>query len=389
MNTLQRGTITLLKSAITEQSLPLPEGFDLQAAYPRLKRHHMSTLLYSGAVNCGVERTLPVMQTLFHNYCKLLLISEGQMRAVESIFAAFEDAGIDYMPLKGCVMKSRYPKPELRIMGDADILIRTEEYDRIVPLMEALGFTAKYESDHELVWTSDALFLELHKRLIPSYNRDFHAYFGDSWALAKCREGHHCSMTAEDEMVYLFTHFAKHFRDGGIGCRHVVDLWVYRRNAAHMDEDYVRRELEKLGLGKFYALMMQMLAVWFEDAPEDEMSDLLTELVFDSGSFGTLADKIRSRVIRERKHTPAGLSSRMVYVWHTFFQSVDVLKGKYTVLQKAPWLLPLVWIYRPFYKLLFERHSLQDKRRELNVLEDEGVDARSLLLREIGLDYNF
>ena len=28
MNTLQRGTITLLKSAITEQSQPLPEGFD-------------------------------------------------------------------------------------------------------------------------------------------------------------------------------------------------------------------------------------------------------------------------------------------------------------------------------------------------------------------------
>ncbi|MBR4077439.1 MAG: nucleotidyltransferase family protein, partial [Oscillospiraceae bacterium] len=128
MNTIQRGIITLLKSAVTEQPLPLPEGFDLAEAYAVAKRHHMSTLLYDGAIRCGIDRGLPVMQKLFQNYVRLMVISERQMAQVEKIATAFQEAGIDYMPLKGTLMKGRYPKPELRVMGDADILIRLEQY---------------------------------------------------------------------------------------------------------------------------------------------------------------------------------------------------------------------------------------------------------------------
>ena len=55
-----------------------------------------------------------------------------------------------------------------------DILIRPEQYDRIVPILEQLNFREKNETDHELVWIHDDLYLELHKRLIPSYNKDFY-----------------------------------------------------------------------------------------------------------------------------------------------------------------------------------------------------------------------
>ncbi len=389
MNTIQRGIITLLKSAVTEQVLELPAGFDLQTAYPVLKRHHMSTLIYDGAVHCGIDRDLPVMQTLFQNYVRLMMISERQMALVNQIWAAFDKAAIDYMPLKGCVMKAKYPKPELRVMGDADILIRLEQYERIIPILEQLGFQAKYESDHELVWVREGLFLELHKRLMPSYNRDFHTYFGDSWKLAKLKDGTRYSMTAEDGMVYLFTHFAKHFRDGGIGCRHMVDLWVYLRSVPEMDEAYVRRELEKFGLLRFYLNIRELLDVWFGDAPESDLSAFLTDTVFNSGSFGTSDTRVVSRAVRDKHHSPLGFNSRLLYLWQTAFPGVDVLKGKYAVLQKAPWLLPLVWLIRPFYKVLFERETLKEQERKLQALHEEEVDARRAVLHEIGLDYNF
>ena len=38
MNTMQQGVITLLRSAITGEKLPLPGGFDLEAVYPELKK---------------------------------------------------------------------------------------------------------------------------------------------------------------------------------------------------------------------------------------------------------------------------------------------------------------------------------------------------------------
>lgn len=39
---------------------------------------------------------------------------------------AFDAGGIDYMPLKGSILKDLYPRHEMRMMGDADILIRME-----------------------------------------------------------------------------------------------------------------------------------------------------------------------------------------------------------------------------------------------------------------------
>ena len=175
MTNLQSGIIALLKSAITGQALPLPVDFSMTEVLQQMKSHHISTMLYEGAVCCGVDRADPAMLQLFRQYCKALQISELQMQEIKRIFDAFEKNGIDYMPLKGCKMKSLYPKPELRIMGDADILIRNEQREAIARIMESLGFVQENESDHEWVWTTKGLYLELHKRLIPSYTKDFYS----------------------------------------------------------------------------------------------------------------------------------------------------------------------------------------------------------------------
>lgn len=389
MNITQKGIITLLRSAITQEALPLPEGFDIEAAYPEIKRHHMVTLAFDGAVCCGVSQQAPAMRQMFRDYYKSLLISEGQMREVGRIFTAFRENGIAYMPLKGCRMKALYPKPELRIMGDADILIRMEQYGKIMPLVESLGFEQKRETDHELVWRNESLYLELHKRLMPSYNKDFHAYFGDGWQLATKMEDGLYSMTAEDEFVYLFTHFAKHYRDGGIGCRHVVDLWVYLRANPDLDEAYVKAELKKLLLLEFYENIRRLITVWFEDAPADDKMEFITGVIFASGSWGAVESRVLSQAVRDSRHLVSGFNGKMRYIWQRLFPGVMVLREKYTVLKKAPWLLPMVWLIRPFYKVLCERKTLKQQKASLNVLTSENMKTRQQLLNYVGLDYNF
>lgn len=389
MNVTQKGILTLLRSAITGETLPLPEGFEIEDAYSQIKRHHMAALVYEGAVHCGVSGQNPVMQRLFQGYAKSLQISERQMAQISRICSVFEENGIDYMPLKGCNMKPRYPKPELRNMGDADILIRLEQYDRIVPLMESLGFREAQDTSHELVWKSEALYLELHKRLVPSINKDFNAYFGDGWRLAKRKNGTRYSMTPEDELVYLFTHFAKHYRDGGIGCRHVVDLWVYLRKNPDLDESYVERELAKLKLLEFYQNICRLIRVWFEDAPTDEKIALMTQFLFSSGSWGEEESKALSRMLRDSKHSVLGFNGKFLYIFQTLFPGVEVLREKYTILKKAPYLLPLVWVYRLIWKLLFQRDSLKIHEKNLDTINRQNLENRHQMLNYVGLDYNF
>jgi len=383
---MQQGTITLLKSAITVDACPIPEGFDLETAYPTLKKHHMDTLIYEGAVRCGIRPELPVMKQLFQKYCRHLLVSEGQQRQIARIFAAFEENGIDYLPLKGCRMKALYPKPELRYMGDADILIRMEQYSKTASIMETLGYTEKVESDYELYWKCPELNAELHKGVSSVFDGDFFAYFGNGWHLASAHTGHYWTMTPEDEWIYLFVHFTKHFRDGGIGCRHMTDLWVYLRNHPNMDESYIRREMTKLQLLEFYENIRRVIAVWFEDAAADEKTVFITDYVFSCGSWGSVENHILSQSIRDSK-AMEGRKGKLSYLWRTLFPRCVQLEGQYRILKKAPWMLPAVWVYRLFHKLVLERGKIQKTKSNMEKLTTEKLDARRQMLNYLGIRF--
>jgi hypothetical protein len=286
-------------------------------------------------------------------------------------------------------MKRLYPSPELRPMGDADILIRPEQYECIRPVVKKLGYEEQVESDHELIWHRKDLHLELHKRLIPSYNKDYYRYFGDGWNQAKVERGTRYTMTCEDEYIYLFTHFAKHYRDGGIGCRHVVDLWVYLRANPALDDGDIRTHLKKLGLLEFYDNILKTIRVWFADGESDGVVDFITEFILSSGSWGAIGSRALSRAVRDSQHTNSSTKGKLAYILMILFPGVEMLKDKYTVLKKAPFLLPVIWVIRPFYKILFERKSL--KRHEINLatITPENMQTRQQLLNYVGLDYNF
>ena len=380
--------ITLLQSGITGESYELPDDFDLEQAHAVAKRHHITNQLYVGACNCGISQQDPTMQVMFQEYCVSTVKSEMQYRDLKRVMAAFDEHGIEYMPLKGSKLKAMYPAPEMRYMGDADILIRMEQYEQIAPMMESLGFVHSKTSDHEIVWRSKALYLELHKRLIPSYNKDFYAYFGEGWKLAQKEAGTRYTMGAEDEMIYLFTHFAKHYRDGGIGCRYVVDLWLFRNAHPELKEEYIHQELDQIGLSEFYDNIMRLIGVWFDGEPSDEKMDFMTEFIFASGSWGVQTKRLLSTAVKSTQHM-AGRGGRIVHIFKTMFPGAGYLYGKYPVLKKKPWLLPAVWVIRPFRKVLFERESLKVQKEKLKLIKKENIEDHKKMLNYVGLNYNF
>lgn len=389
MNPTRQGILTLLRSAVTGDALALPRDFDWEAAMVWAKKHQISPLVYEGAVNCGVDKALPQMQTLFQMYCKNLMVSEGQMQAIDRLCAAFEDANIDYMPVKGCNMKLRYPKPELRAMGDADILIKLDQYDRIRPIMKNLGFEEILESDHELVWRTRALELELHKRLIPSYNKDYFRYFGDGWQLAKVQTGCRWAMTPEDEYIYLFTHFAKHYRDGGIGLRHVLDLWVYERSVPPMDEAYLAQELTKLQLLEFWKNIQKLIGAWFRDGAMDEMTDFISDFIFGSGSWGSEESKIVASGVKDASNAGSAFGGKFLRIRKILFPPMLGMKQLYPTLQKAPVLLPVFWVVRWVKTLLFGRDRIQRQQWVLQERSADRIETYQQALHYVGLDFHF
>lgn len=389
---LQKGILGLVYSALTGEAVTLPEDFDLEQVQPLVKSHQIGNLVYYGAVNCGIDPNLQVMKDLFAVTYKNILIDERQRKALRSVMDAFDANGIHYMPLKGVLLKNMYPKTDMRIMGDGDILIKTEEYDKIRPVMEQQGFTEKKETDHELAWKNPALYLELHKRLIPSYNYDYAAYYGDGWQLGHptADKPYRYEMTDEDQLVYLFTHFAKHYRDGGIGIRHMLDLYVYRKAKPDMNWRYIAGELEKLQLLAFYENVQQTLGVWFENAPENAITQSITQVIFHSGAYGDVKSHAIAEGVRHKALEGGTSKQTRINAWrYTIFLPYKFMKEKYPVLKNVPVLLPVMWVVRWFQAIFTKPQVISGQRQRLELLQEDKLDAWEAQMHAVGLSFHF
>lgn len=387
MKGTHKAVISLLCSGLTGERLALPEDFPLEKAFEILRRQSVVPLAYQGAVNCGISKDHKVMRTMMILCYQNLMRHEQQSRAIAGIFEAFENHAIPYLPVKGCNLKAIYPKPELRSMGDVDILIHPQDHARIRPVMEALGFKFCIENDHVFEWHSDALHVELHKSLVPPNDEDFYAYYGTGWSLAVKGSGYRYDLSAEDAYIFLFTHFARHYRWGGIGCRHVVDLFVYRRANPQLDMTYIRHELDKLHLGEFHTNVLNMLDCWFLGREPDTATELMTAFIFSGGNWGTMEAEMFSAEIKKAKKARKISNSRIKSVIHVLFPRIEELTYRYPVVRKCPALLPVIWVVRWLDILLLRPQKIRKRLNVLKTMDDAEILNRERALQAVGLDF--
>lgn len=389
MNVQQRGIITLIKSAIDGCAYQLPTEFDLENAVQVAIKHRIIALIYYGALNCGIGKDCGEMQILFRYVVSIMGINAQQNYEINRVCSAFDENRIDYLPMKGVVMKQLYPKSEMRVMGDADILIKLEQYDQIQSIMNELGFTFRYESDHELVWKRNKLELELHKRVMTTYNKDFYQYFGTGWQFAKkvSEDGTRFETADEDFYIYMFVHFTKHYRVSGIGIKHLVDIWVYRKAKPDMDAQYIAAELKKLRLDAFHDNILQTVEVWFGDGQPNERTEYITDVIFTSGEYGLAETAQAARILRESKNTGSVQKAKTRDFWKRVFLPYIGMCRKYPILKKAPILLPIFWVVRGLGVLLFKRAHLREFLNGSDMVSDERVTSHQKALNLVGLDF--
>lgn len=384
MEILHQGLTTLLRSAVTGENLTLPEGFSLSDVDELVRSQSLLPMVYRGALNCGVAPTDALMQQYQMAYYRIMIQSEKQMRSVRKLLAAFDQNGIDYIPLKGTVLKGLYPQPELRIMGDADILIRMEQYEQIKELMPTLGYWFDHESSYDLPWCEKNLYAELHKRFFAPKYRELSDYFGDGWKIAREQDGKF-SLTQEDEFCYIFSHMMVHFRAMGIGARQIVDLFVYRRTHPDMNEEIILQIMEKLQLTQFYRNISKLLQVWFQGEESDPTTDLITAYIFSGGSWGTLERKLYSKEAMSTGADGRVRYSRFSALIHTLFLPMDEMQLMYNVLFKHPWLCPVYYVVRWVDVLRDRPKNVLRRFGIIRNMSNEKVSTHQQMLQKIGL----
>lgn len=390
LSSFELGIITLINNALKRENQPLPEGFDYSRVHSFGLKHQILPLLYYGGANDDTFVMSDTQGKMLIDTMSFTALSENQMIEIDRVCKEFDKNGIDYMKLKGSIIKRLYPQGEMRIMSDADILIRENQMDKLEKLLPTLGYTYKMSSDHEWIWVGDVLPLELHKRIIASYQKDFYAYFDNGWKLAHKKDESSCEyvMNYEDELIYLFTHLAKHYRDAGIGIKHMTDIYLFLEAYPNLDMEYVNSVFEKIGLLSFFKNVKKTLDVWFKGEKWDDVTEFITAKIFESGVYGTKLASLKSEALKLSKGNSAKKAKKKKYV-ELIFPKYKNMCLSYPWLKKCPIMLPFLWIWRLIRAVLFRRSKIKQINDTMDVISQENIDECQAELNFVGLDFNF
>ncbi|MBQ8611094.1 MAG: nucleotidyltransferase family protein [Oscillospiraceae bacterium] len=389
MSELIQGILTLLRCAIKEEDGTVPQGFSLAEAEPLLAAQSLLPMAFHGVFRCGFSLKDPILQRWRLKYIRIAQHSEQQVKALHRLLDAFEENGIDHMPVKGSILKEMYPVPEMRMMGDADILIREEQYERVRAVMLQQGYEAGQEEPDVFVWKSPALYLELHKRLFGFPHNDMWRYFGSGWEKTASNEGFCHAMSVEDAYLYIFCHMTKHFRQYGVGARQIIDLYVYRNAHPEMNEELLEKALKRLHLYDFHRNILRLLQVWFEEEPWDPVSEQITQYVFSNGNWGSTENAMYAEVashIQENGNTGA---VKAVPFIDLLFPAKGAMQQRFAVLKKYPGLYPLFWPIRWINVLLKRRSRIVKKFSTLHGISREKAEAYYEMMQSAGLDFRY
>lgn len=389
LSTLEKGVITLVRNALKGEKQTPPEGFDAKTAYEFARAHQIIPIVYYGGAHIEEFASSEAGVKMLMTTMSFATLSANQLIEIDRVCTAFEENKIEYLKLKGTILKPLYPNPEMRMMSDSDILIRQEQMAKIEPIMKSLGYKNVNNSDHEWIWQNDIITIELHKRLIATYQKDFYEFFGDGWQLALPVEGKsEYKMSAENELIYLFAHLSKHYRDAGIGVKHFTDIYVFLNAHSELNMEYVRDNLSKLGLLAFFDNVRAMLDVWFDNKECDEVSAFITSKIFGSGVYGQRLTELKSQALKRKKSGKK--QTRIGRFFSHAFPPYKVMCNMFPVLNKVAILLPFMWIWRILKLIFCGKKSIEKYKQESKIeITEEQINEYQLELDYVGLDFNF
>ncbi len=249
----------------------------------------------------------------------------------------FSSADIDYIPLKGSVIREYYKEPYLRTSGDIDILIRENDTDSAVGLLTKNGYKLIKKNYHDILFHApNGVHIELHYSICENVKKT-DKILQNAWSYVQKTDGGY-KFTDEFFLFYLYAHAHYHFLQGGCGVRTLMDIAVLKN--VEIDIKTAEKLLCRAGIYKFAYELEKLTDTVFSSAPRDKFYDILLGYIMEGGTHGSTGNKAAVKK-RESK-------SNLKYILSRIFMPYSQMKIRYPALEKAPFLLPAFWVVRLF-----------------------------------------
>ena len=363
----------LLSSVLNgAEPVAMPEGMTLEGLYAYQNEQDVTNMAYVALQKLGFS--VEQLKEFQEDY-KLNMLREARFElGGQQVFDAFEKAEINFLPLKGAILKNYYPNPALRTFTDIDIYVG-KDFEKAEKVLFELGYEKTGFDEHNDVGYSKkpSLHIELHKELFPD-DYDFEGYFDEPFKHTDLKDGYkyyHLYKT-DDFFIHVLCHLYKHFTFGGCGLRQYLDIYVMTKKM-ELDMDYIRSELKSFGMEGFLDTTLKLDRFFFDgEKPDDELIEI-AEFVFNNSTFGNAENRLVLDYDKQNGEKRT-LWGNITYFMDRWGLNYSQMKERYKVLKYLPFLLPFCWIYRLITALLFRRNTIKSSFDDVGKMNSDFSD---------------
>nr|WP_295274784.1 nucleotidyltransferase family protein [uncultured Blautia sp.] len=308
-----------------------------------------------------------------------MINNELLMEAQNKIVDLLKEGGIPYAVLKGTSLSACYYNPAARALGDIDLLVPVQFVDRASEILVSQGFHAPEDSfahPYHIDFYKDSIVVELHYAVSTfpdsSVGTEAKRYM-ESWQeqLQQKHIGNYTFQCFSDshQALSLLLHMERHMTTGCIGLRQLCDWAAFLTSVMpEYFEDQILPELKLCGLKKFagvltrtairYLGLNSAYGMLFQSVRECDIQAMMEEILRAGSIHNKNNTKEGSNFFVDESGTASAVQ---VFVARTN----SLARRKFPVTKKAPFLLPLFWLYLP---LRYWIRSLMGKRRPKSLL---------------------
>ena len=375
MNNIQKALISLIRNAVcgAHGEVEIKSVEDARSIWELAQEHSVENIVATEFIKHPLFAEDEEMQSFFYKEIYYSM-RDGEYRDFElsRVIKALESVGIDYIPLKGAVIKDYYPESWYRTSCDIDILVHDHQLDAAVDAVLSIpGYTADEKGKHDIVLHSaEGYHIELHFVLI-EYFPKADSVLSEVWNYSSNQAGHMYQMSDEFYYLYHIIHMAKHIIHGGCGIKPFIDMWLIE-NRFNVNMQKLDELLEICGMKAFYENAKKVMQMWFGDGEATETAAKMIKYIFDGGALGTQEQMVAVDRLR---------SGNKGYILSRLFLPLDEMKISYKILNKYPFFAPYFHVKRIFKVITDGRvcRSLKEIELSHSIDKNELDDIKDML----------
>ena len=347
---------------------------EAREVYSLAMKHNVQSMAADWLLKHGVSD-----ETVFEGMATSLTISQWTDQLISKAASALNDAGIEFMFLKGAVIRNDYPEPWMRMSGDIDILVHEQDKVRAREVLcRDLALESSQSAVEDTLVSKGGVMIDLASMLIDKDHKwEEQSSLSDIWNHALPGKLQYERVLCDDmRYTHAVMHMARHFDNGGCGINHVMDLWVLNHRISVTDEMRAARNalLNKKGIKKIEEAFVAVSEKWFSGADVPTM-DGLEDMIINGSAHGNPENTLL---------TKRGKYGKLGYKLSRLFVPYNYLKQLFPSLDGHRWMTPFYEVYRWIYHMKNGRTSvILDEFKKADAISDALAEKTRKNMKEL------